>query len=236
MNKLITVFGLCYNEEVMLPFFIAHYRKMFPGCRIVLWDNESTDRTHEIAMMNNCEIRTYDTNGKLNDEKYLELKNTWWREAETPWVLIVDIDEHVEINQHQLQEEENRCASLIRFEGWNLVNMGDGMNPEEIKTAVRATSYDKSYLFNKEAIHEINYRPGAHTAQPKGRVLQSHGIYRCFHYKYLNLPYMIARHEHFASRLSPENIKRGYGFHYKYGAEKITAEFEEARRNAKVIR
>lgn len=220
----------------MLPYFIAHYRKMFPNCRIVLWDNESTDRTHEIAIQNYCEIKTYCTNGKLSDKTYLEIKNNWWKEADTDWVLIADIDEHVEIDSYMLQVEEERGASYIRSQGFNMVALFDTLDPTEIKTALRAPSYDKIYLFNKEAINEINYGPGAHSASPIGRVLPSMNIYRALHYKYLNLEYMIKRHAHFASRLSPDNIKKGYGFHYKYGAEKITAEFKEAQVNAKVIR
>lgn len=233
---MITIYALCYNEEVMLPYMIKFYRARFPNCRIVLWDNESTDSTHEIAIANHCEIKTYYTGGKLNDVKYLELKNSWWKDADTDWVLVCDVDELCDINDYMLRTEEERGSSLIRFHGFNMVNMWDNIDAASIKTGVRAESYDKCYLFNKQAISEINYQAGCHKANPVGRVLQSLNIYRCFHYKYLNLEYMIKRHEHFASRLSEDNHKKGYGYHYLYGREKITKEFNEARKNAKVIR
>ncbi len=232
MNKLITVFGLCYNEELMLPYFISHYRKMFPDCRIVLWDNESTDKTHEIAIANNCEIVLYSTAGKLNDVKYLELKNNAWKTALTDWVLVCDMDEFVDIDERRLSAEEETGSTLVRFEGWNMTAINETLNPTEIKTAIRAESYDKSYLFNKRYIEEINYSPGAHKADPKGLVRLSVNTYRCFHYKYLNLEYMIKRHAHFAARLSDENKAKGYGGHYQYTRQRITKEFTTAQRNA----
>ena len=232
MNKQITVFGLCYNEEFMLPFFIAHYRKMFPGCRIVLWDNESTDRTHGIAIVNDCEIKTYCTGGKLNDVKYLELKNEWWRDADTEWVCIVDIDEHLEIDHLQLSNEERSGYTLINFDGYNMVNLKDNLSFNEITYGVRAPSYDKYYLFNKSKINEINYNPGAHTASPIGDIRTTYNVYRCLHYKYLNPNYMVNRHAHFASRLSDVNLKHHYGGHYQYSEKRIRKEFEEARKNA----
>lgn len=233
---MITIYALCYNEEVMLPYFIKHYRYRFPGCRIVLWDNESTDGTHDIAIANHCEIRTYYTGGKLNDVKYLELKNSWWKDADTDWVLICDIDEHVDIDSYMLSVEQERGASYIRAEGWNMVATHDTLNPNEVYAAVRAPSYDKIYLFNKNAISEINYQAGCHKANPIGRVLPSMNIYRCLHYKYLNLEYMIQRHSHFASRLSEDNHRKGYGYHYLRTPAEIKREFEEAQLNAKVIR
>jgi hypothetical protein len=234
-NDMITIFALCYNEEVMLPHFIRHYRSRFPGCRIVLWDNESTDSTHDIAIDNHCEIKTYCTSNQLNDVKYLELKNNWWKDAETDWVLVCDVDEHLDINAETLRFEDQIGASFIRAQGWNMVALHDTLNPNEIKTAVRAESYDKIYLFNRKAISEINYQPGAHRAQPTGRVSPSLKIYRCFHYKYLNVDYMIKRHHIFSDRMCEANIKKGYGAHYHYPADRIRKEFKEAQENAIVI-
>ena len=232
MNKQITVFGLCYNEELMLPFFIAHYRKMFPGCRIVLWDNESTDRTHDIAIANKCEIKTYNTDGKLNDVKYLEIKNNWWKEAETDWVLVADIDEHLYITEGLLSVQDFSGSSIIRSKGFNMVNLNDDLNISSIDHGVRSKSYDKSYCFKRSVIQEINYGPGCHGSNPKGLVNYSIEDYVCMHYKYVNPDYMVKRHSEYASRLSNVNKAKGYGSHYLYSDEKIRSEFNEARKNA----
>jgi glycosyltransferase involved in cell wall biosynthesis len=234
MNKLITIYGLCYNEEFMLPHFIAHYRKMFPNCRIVLWDNESTDRTHEIAIENHCEIVTYCTNGKLDDEKYLDLKNNGWKTAETPWVCVVDIDELVEISESQLIQQDIQGVTIINFAGYNMVSYEDGELVPCINRAVKSESYNKRYMFKRTVIDEINYSPGSHGAnpQPHNKAVFSCHVFRALHYKYIDPNYMVKRHAHFASRLSDNNKKKQYGFHYLFSEKKIRAEFEEARRNA----
>jgi glycosyltransferase involved in cell wall biosynthesis len=232
---MITVYTLTYNEEFMLPHFIRHYRSMFPGCRIIIYDNESTDETRNIAFANGCEIRINSTGGKLNDVRYLEIKNNCWKDAETDWVFVGDCDEHLNIDDNELKRQDRQGASFIRANGWNMVNMKDDMNFDGIVHGVRAKSYDKIYLFNRAMIRETNYSPGCHGANLVGKIHESSHTYELFHYKYVNPEFMVKRHAEFASRLSDVNIERGYGFHYRYSAEEIRGEFEEARKNAKLL-
>lgn len=234
---MITIYTIAWNEEIMLPHFIFHYTSLFPTCKIVVCSNESTDRTERIAKENGCEVRVFKTGGKLSDRTYLDIKNNWWREATTDWVLIADVDEHLYIHQGQLIEEEKKGVTIIKSKGFNMVSDNDDQlyKPLYIKRGVRSESYDKLYLFNKRHIQEINYLPGCHKALPKGNVHYSHFAYPCRHYKYYNLPYMIERHAKFSKRLSEDNIKRGYGGHYLYSAAEITKEFNEARKNAVIV-
>ena len=53
---MITIYTIAYNEEVMLPFMIKWYRERFPECKIVVYDNFSTDKTEEIALSNDCQV------------------------------------------------------------------------------------------------------------------------------------------------------------------------------------
>jgi len=201
---------------------------MFPDCKIILYDNESTDNSVEIALSwANVEIRTYKTGNKLSDQTYLDLKNNIWKRAETDWVLIADIDEHLQITQEQLKSESN--CSIIKAHGFNMVNHQDNFDIDSITKFVRAPSYDKYYLFNKSKITDINYLPGCHRADPKGVVIFSKNIYPCRHYKYINVDYIIERHALFAARMSDDNKKRGWGVHYENSPEEIRKEFEMAR-------
>lgn len=225
---MITIYGICYNEKLMLPFFIKHYRVMFPNCRIVIYDNQSTDASIQIATDNNCEVITYNTNNKLSDEMYLKIKNNCWKTALTDWVLISDIDEHLQIDQEMLANEELNGSTVISFHGYNMVNHENDLNIAGINKGFRATSYDKRYLFNKREIREINYAPGCHKAFPEGVVKLSSINYICRHYKYVNVEYMIKRHAMFAARLSPENLRAGWGGHYQNTEEEIRKEFQEA--------
>lgn len=234
---MITVYALAWNEEIMLPYFVAHYRKMFQDAHIVIYNNESTDRTAEIAKELGCEVRTYTTNNTLSDRTYLEIKNNCWKDAKTDWVLICDVDEHLCVNHGSLSTEDMYGASIIRAQGFNMVgnNGNELLNPFDIKKGVRAPSYDKIYLFNRTKIKEINYVYGCHKANPIGEIKYSMQLYPCKHYKYLNLPYMIKRHASFAKRMSPHNRQHGLGAHYLYSPEEITREFNEARAKAYVI-
>lgn len=232
---MITIYAIMFNEEVMLPHFIAHYRKRFTGAIIVLYDNESTDNSVQIAKDAGCQVITYDTGGKLDDMTYLKIKNNCWKDAVTNWVMICDIDELCDISDRDLFREEGYGSTVIQFHGYNMVNLQDDLHIETIETGVRAPSYDKLYLFDKSQIKEINYSPGCHGASPLGKIRLSKAIYLCKHYKYINLDYMIKRHKMFSERLSDENKKRGYAVHYSYPPERIEREFENARLNAQIV-
>lgn len=234
---MITCYGVCYNEQILLPFFIAHYRMMFPGCEIVIFDNQSTDASVTIAEQMGCKVIPFNTGNTLSDRAYLDIKNKAWRTASTDWVLLADIDEHLYINQEQLIEEEKNNVTIIKAEGYNMCSDDDKelYSPFDIEKGVRATSYDKFYLFNKKHIKEINYVYGCHRAQPIGQIRFSTKSYICKHYKYYNLPYMIKRHAAFAKRMSEENKVKGLGAHYLYTPEEITKEFNEARLKAVVV-
>lgn len=237
---MITIYTIAFNEKLMLPYFVAHYRSLFPKCRIVVYNNMSDDGTKELALSLNCEVIDYDTGGKLSDAKYLDIKNNCWKNApgnqeaaaRTDWAMIVDMDEHCIIGESDLINESENGATILKFEGFNMVNMLHNLAIETIQYGVRAPSYDKSYCFNIREIKEINYEPGCHHARPVGNVRYSQSFYRCLHYKYLNIEYMIKRHALFASRLSDDNIKKGFGFHYRYPASRIKKEFMQAQRNA----
>lgn len=219
----------------MLPLFIQHYRKSFPGCRIVVYDNMSTDSSQTIAKAYGCEVIAYDTGGKLDDLTYLKIKNNCWDDAKTDWVLVADVDEWCDFTKYDLKQADLDGHTVLRFEAYNMVNMEDNLDVLSIEMGERAPSYDKMYCFNRKKIKAVNYSPGCHSASPEGIVSTTSDVFICRHYKYINIDYMVERHAIFASRLSDENKKRGYGFHYLYPKEKIYNEFQQARLNAKIL-
>ena len=70
----ISIFVICYNEEIILQKFINHYRTRFPNCEITIYDNMSTDNSRQIAIKNGCKVLEYDSNNEIRDDLYLEIK------------------------------------------------------------------------------------------------------------------------------------------------------------------
>ena len=56
MSK-IAVMIPCYNEEITIEKVIKDFRKELPDADIYVYDNNSTDKTVEIATKNNAIIR-----------------------------------------------------------------------------------------------------------------------------------------------------------------------------------
>lgn len=210
---MITIYTMAFNEEVFLQYMIDHYRERFPNCNIVLYDNESTDNTVNIAKLNNCKIINFSTNNEIDDDKIKKLKNNCWKSSNTDWVLICDLDELLDINQESLKKEEENGATIIRSEGWTMVNMEDNLDLKNIKHGYRSqseTAYDKCMLFNKKYINEINYLPGAHQCSPKGNVKYGN-IYKMYHYRFINPDIEVKKYFSTIERLSEDNKRCGMG-------------------------
>ena len=113
----LTIYILCYNEEVLLPHTLKHYSTRFPNATFVIIDNESTDKSVEIAKTAGCEIYTWQTNNMANIIENVKLKDNIWKTAKTDWVLIVDMDEWLEITQEQLDLEDSQTLKniLVKF-------------------------------------------------------------------------------------------------------------------------
>jgi glycosyltransferase involved in cell wall biosynthesis len=219
---MITVYTLTYNEELLIQFMINHYRSRFPNCHIVVYDNNSTDRTVEIAKANNCEVRGYPANNQLDDGLHMRIKNNCWKNAATDWVLMCDLDEMLDITEEQLKAEEAAGVSRIKTEAWTMVNMTDDCDLEslaKIDHGFRDAGYDKSLLFSKKHIQEINYDPGAHSCNPIGNVVDSTKVYQIRHYQYCNLNAFVRKRMETKKRLSETNKKYGWGLPQCSGTE-----------------
>lgn len=221
---MITIYTLTYNEEIKLPFFIKHYRDRFPNCNIVIFDNESTDKTVEIANSNDCEVITYSTNNRILDSKYLQIKNNCWKNSKTDWNIICDCDELCEINKEDLEFEIQKGTTIFEFEGYDMVNTStnkDSIVIEQLNMGVRNEFYDKMLMFNKQEIYNINYFIGCHNSFPDGNVKFSTKKYKLLHYKYIGENYLVNRYKSFSIRLSEENLQKRWGYHYNQDEKKI---------------
>lgn len=228
---MITIYTITYNEEFILPYFISWYRERFPDCRIVIYDNESTDNTVEIAKENNCEVITYYTNNQLSDSKYLEIKNNCWKNAITDWVIVCDVDEFLEIDETMLNTDQ----TIYKAKGYNMCNVNNLVNVNNIRHGIEAAQYDKSILFNKKYITEINYTPGCHDCNPKGVVIYGKNNPKLLHMKFINENLMVKKYKSYANRLSEENLKYKWGYQYREEESNIREAFKNHLKLAKLI-
>lgn len=227
----ITIYTVTYNEELLIQLMIDHYRSRFPNCHIVVYDNQSTDRTVEIAKANGCEIRWYDSGGQVNDQMLWETKNNCWRDAKTDWVIVCDLDEMLDINAQQLQYEHSIGTTKIKCECWHMVNLKDNLDVRNIKYGCRNpndTVYDKDLMFNKSLVN-INYiNNDCHFTNSTG-VIRNSLPYKMYHYKYVNPDVFVNKQKVSASRLSEINKKNGWGAQCLRDESSLRAEFQQAR-------
>ena len=235
---MITIYCLVYNEELLIQFMISYYRSRFSNCKIIFFDNSSTDNTVEIAKNNGCEIRTYNSNNTLDDGLHMQIKNSCWKDAETDWVLVCDLDELLDITEQDLKNEEVLGTTIIRPETWHMINMEDNYDFINIKWGYRDTndpSYDKDLLFNKKYVEEINYGAGCHNhnpGPPTGLVKYTDNIYKLYHYKYINEDLEVFKNKLTKERLSEANKQNNWGIQCLRTEEGIRIDFAGKRRRA----
>ena len=229
---MITIYTVAYNEEVMIEFFINHYRKRFPDCKIIVYDNESTDNTVAIANKHNCEIITYSTNNTMSDQTLLDIKNNCWKDSATNWNVICDCDELIEVTSEDIKNEEKLGTNFFKFDGYSMMNNTDEINISGMRYGFQDKGYGKDYLFDNRFIKEINYISGCHASNPVSLGPKKHSgkTYKALHYKYLSPQYTIDRHSLFKKRLSEDNIRRGMGVHYHYSREEILKIYQEKQK------
>ena len=238
---MITAYTPAYNEEVLIQFMIDHYRKRFPGCHIVVHDNMSTDDTVKIALANGCQVIPYDTGDQLQDRRLTDIKNNCWKSAKTDWVLVCDVDELLDINEAELKQEEVVGVSMIRTDCYDMINLADNFDIAGMKHGIKSPLAGKSLLFNKRLISQINYQPGAHECHPVGTVIYSQKMYKLYHYTAINERHTYEKCLVNTARLSPENIKNGWGLGIlvtptQNTPELIHEEYVSDRQKAKKVR
>ena len=232
----IDVFAICYNEEVMLPYFIRHYSQF--ASNITIFDNHSTDGTREILDRNRwISVCSYDSNNEIRDDIYLKIKNNCWKHSIADWVIVCDIDELVYFFK-PLQNLEN--FTVVMPDWFEMVSdvlpIGEQQIYNQIHEGVCHGQTSKCIMFRPQALREINYDPGAHGINPVGdaRVLHTSdaGI---LHYKYISPDYVARRHQEFGKRLSQVNRQNKWGVQYDFSTEQTLACWRNLWENRKNV-
>lgn len=210
------VYTLCYNEEVLLPYFFRHYKPMAE--RIVVYDNGSIDKSRELVTSLGGELRNLDTGGEHSDRAQTKLKNTCYNESrgKADWVIVVDMDEFM-YHPNLVGLLKSYKASGITFPkvlGFDMFSekppSRNGQIYEEIREGWPYWMYNKFSVFHPDI--DVNFGPGCHKADPKGPVKMSDTPeIKLLHYRYLGAEYFARRYIMRMARISEDNVKNGWG-------------------------
>jgi glycosyltransferase involved in cell wall biosynthesis len=226
----IDVYAICWNEELILPYFLRHYVPF--ARRIVVFDNGSTDASVSIIRSYaNTEVREFGASrGHCGEAERMALREHAWRESrgDADWVIVVDCDEflwHPDLLAY-LDDCRRRDVTVPRPTGFEMIARRFPETNGQIYTAVsnglRATHMDKWVIFNPRVVDSMNYAPGCHLANPIGRIaFDDNPDLRLLHFKHLGVEYALNRYRQLERRRTDEDREMGWCTHWKYPAEAI---------------
>lgn len=193
------IYLLCYNEESIISQTIEHYKRCFPSAVIIIYDNNSTDHSVEIAKSYGCQIETFESKDTQNVFILTKLKNECWKKIhQHGWVIVADMDEWLYVTQTDLDEMEKMNITMVKTQGYQMIgeSVKDDLTDIQLASITKCVPHDnlsKYVCFYRSKIKEINYEPGAHRCNPVGIINYSKKVYPLKHYKYLGLPYLLRR-------------------------------------------
>lgn len=225
----VDVFTTCYNEEIILPYFLRHYKKF--ARNITIYDNMSTDNSLNIMKENGVNIIPFDTGGKMRERVLIDLRNTSWKGSDADWVIVCDTDEFI-YHENLVEILSTIDANHIVAEGWEMMSENlpttDGQIYEELKFGYHKPAYSKPCIFKPSEITNINFGPGSHFAKPTGEnvITSTDSGIKLLHYKYLNRDVLIKKYAHYKERQSDECIAMGWNDYQKWGPDVLNSQFD----------
>lgn len=212
----IHVYSMMHNEETLLPYFLRHYGSFCD--RIVIYDNESDDKTAVMARQAGCLVIPVATGGKHDVAKLREVMNGAYKASrgEADWVICAEGDEFFwrpELHR-QLLKYMRRGITLPKIAGYDMVSedppKGVGQIYDELKRGFPNKIYGKRGIFHPSI--DINFEAGGHVCHPEGNVVESEEAeINLLHYRYLGERYFARRYEMHRKRLNEEAKKMGWG-------------------------
>lgn len=235
----INIFLLCYNEELMLPHTIHHYKTRFPSATITIFDNFSTDRSVEIATQAGCKVATYDSKGQQDEKLLVWVRSHKWKEfVQSGWVIMCDMDEWLDATEDDLRAEEIKETTILKTQGVNMVGESQvadysDLQPADIRRGFYDDNMSKRICFFYPSI-SMEYWFGAHKCFPQGRVQYSEKTYLLKHYDFLGAEYLVEKHR---KRYERNYLSRmnGMNGHYLNERDKTIKIYQEALARSVII-
>ena len=234
------IFLLCYNESVLLPHTIQHYRNYIPNCIITIYDNMSTDNSALIAKSLGCNVIYFESNNRLNDGKQSNIKNTCWNNIKNGWIICADMDEWLCITHDELYHEYLNDTTVLTIKGVNMVGYSKSLSLEDINLHLLNKGADyllesKKLCFFVPSIKSVKYCMGVHNARFKGHIKYSNKIYINKHMEFLGLNYYLNKKKNRNKRTlikNADSLKISiYNFALKYIWHSYSSDINKHKNN-----
>lgn len=214
-----------FNEETLVPYVMEYWKRLGIE-KLVVYDNESTDKTVELLKQYPfVEVKSWSSAGKFDDLVLTKLRNNVWKAENADWIIMSDFDEvpYCEIDINDFLSNPN--ATVIRTYQYNVIreNLPDfnGFLVHQLEGNLfqrEGIRMDKVHTFNPKLIEEMNFQAGCHYLNPKGNVamVEYPEQFYFFHLRYLGKNFILKRCKMEYDRL-PETYKKtnGLSFHLK---------------------
>jgi len=152
----------------------------------------------------------------MDEKTLMDIRNSYWKESEAQWCLVVDADELVDVRMEFLL---NSRASMVRCTGYEMF----GTEEDTIDTLIYgcpSLGYCKPVLFRPATIKETNFAPGSHSANPisidgsKNEIWEN--VVDLYHTKWRSWTNGIERAHLLAKRRSEHSRLQGWNIHYEF--------------------
>ena len=236
----LSIFLLCYNEELVLPQTLSFYKERFPSASIYLFDNQSTDNSRALAENEGCHIIPFDTKNQQDEFFMKNVRSHMWKPfvSEGSWVIVCDMDEWLDAFLHDLEEEDAKGKTILTTQGIDMVGESECTDLKDIllkdlEKGIYTHQYSKKVCFKYPDI-DIEYWFGAHSCQLRGNIQYSEKVYFMRHYNLLGEEYLVQKYK---KRFERNAVSRTHGINYHYleDAEEIRRMYQSKLAQAVVI-
>jgi len=237
----IHLYALCRNEARILPYFFKNYDGWVD--RYIIFYEDSTDATLSLLEAHGgIDIRSFrrpDPNSYVISQKILS--DTCWKESRNAadWVVIVDIDEHLDHSNilDYLSSCQRSGVTIIPARGYQMLSKSFPTCSEKLSLhetfGAPWAKMCKLAVFDPNAISDIDFEFGRHTAALSGRVIRPRfDELKLLHYKYLGVDYIVDRFAALKEGLGTRDISNRWLGKYSWNRNEIESHWNQFARRA----